>query len=169
LRFNGLRIAGAYQEPLRSYIHMFKYRDKKRLGDPLGALLAQTYSTYRMQADCLIPVPLHPQREQERGYNQAQILAQVCATRLHLPVYTTLLHRVRLTHAQAHLSLQDRQHNVLDAFQCDQTYATRILTNRRIIIVDDVCTTSSTLAACAAPLFLAGAREVWGLVLARPI
>ena len=148
---------------------MFKYDGNRRLGDPLGTLLAQTYTIYGMQADCFIPVPLHPQRERERGYNQAQILAQACATYLHLPVYTTLLRRTRFTYAQVHLSLQDRQHNVADAFQCDPASATRTLTNRRIIIVDDVCTTGSTLAACAAPLFRAGAKEVWGLVLARPI
>ncbi len=169
LQLNGLRIVSTYQEPLRSSIHMFKYGGNKRLGAPLGALLAQAYTTYSMQADCLIPVPLHPRREQERGYNQAQILAQTCATHLHLPVYTSLLHRVRLTRAQVHLSLQDRQHNVFDAFRCDPASATRIVANRRIIIIDDVCTTGSTLAACATPLFQAGAREVWGLVLARPL
>lgn len=169
LQLNGLRIVSNYQEPLRSYIHMFKYDGNKRLGDPLGALLARAYTTYAMQADCIIPVPLHPAREQERGYNQAQILAQACATHLGLPVYTNLLHRIRSTRSQAHLSWQDRQQNVFAAFQCNQARATRMIAHRRIIIVDDVCTTGSTLAACAAPLFLAGASEVWGLVLARPV
>ncbi|MBA2680676.1 MAG: ComF family protein, partial [Ktedonobacteraceae bacterium] len=64
LQLNGLRIASTYQEPLRSYIHMFKYDGNRRLGAPLGTLLAQTYKTYNMQADCIIPVPLHPEREQ---------------------------------------------------------------------------------------------------------
>ncbi len=169
LQLNGLRIVGNYQEPLRSYIHMFKYEGNKRLGTPLGALLARAYRTYAMQADCIIPVPLHPAREQERGYNQAQILAQSCATDLGLPIYTTLLHRIRSTHSQVHLSWQDRQQNVLAAFECNQARATRMIARRRIIIVDDVCTTGSTLAACAAPLFLAGASEVWGLTLARPV
>ena len=169
LQLNGLRIASNYQEPLRSYIHMFKYDGNRRLGVPLGALLAQTYKTYRMQADCIIPVPLHPKREQERGYNQAQVLAQVCATHLSLPIYTSLLQRIRPTSSQVHLSWQDRQQNVLAAFQCDQARAKREIAHRRIVIIDDVCTTGSTLAACAAPLFRAGASEVWGLTLARPV
>ncbi len=169
LPLNGLRIVSNYQEPLRSYIHMFKYGRNKRLGVPLGMLLAQAYKTYSMQADCIIPVPLHPEREQERGYNQAQVLAQACAASLDLPVYTTLLQRVRPTRSQVHLSWQDRQQNVLAAFQCDQARTTRLLAHRRVIIVDDVCTTGSTLAACAVPLFLAGVSEVWGLALARPV
>lgn len=169
LQLNGLRIVSNYQEPLRSYIHKFKYDGNRRLGIPLGALLAQAYKTYMMQADCIIPVPLHPERERERGYNQAQILAQACAAHLNLPVYTTLLYRTRPTSSQVHLSWQDRQQNVLAAFQCDPVRAKREIAHRRVVLVDDVCTTGSTLAACAAPLFQAGASEVWGLALARPI
>ena len=169
LHLNGLRIASNYTEPLRSYIHMFKYNGNRRLGTPLGALLAQAYKVHRMEADCIIPVPLHPERERERGYNQSQILALACAAQLNLPVHTTLLQRTRPTSSQVHLSWQDRQQNVRAAFQYDSARAEQEIAHRRIVLVDDVCTTGSTLSACAAPLFQAGASEVWGLALARPM
>jgi ComF family protein len=169
LQFSGLRVVGTYQEPLRSYIHAFKYDGHKRLADPLGNLLTQMYNAYAMHVDVIIPVPLHPEKELLRGYNQAQLLAEVCARNLHLPVYTSILQRTRPTQAQVHLSLQERQDNVRGAFQCRQDAATKTVADRKILVIDDVCTTGSTLAACAQPLLQAGAREVWALVLARPL
>jgi ComF family protein len=166
---SGLRIASLYQGPLRSCIHALKYQGNKRLAAPLGTILAQAYRLYGMQADLMIPVPLHKTREQERGFNQAQLLAEECARRLTIPLNLQLLERTRPTQVQAHLTASERQQNVAGAFECQPEAATKQLLERKIIvIVDDVCTTGATLEACAAPLFAAGARAVWGLVLARP-
>ncbi len=171
LKFSGLRIVGAYQEPLRSYIHAFKYYNgNKRLAQPLGTLLAQTYQRTRLAADMIIPVPLHTERQQQRGYNQAQLLAEVCSTELGIPLYVSLLTRVRATASQADLHNSDeRQRNVAGAFLLHPKSNARALSKSNILLIDDVCTTGATLEACATPLFAAGANTVWGLVLARPL
>ncbi len=169
LHFNGLRIVGAYQEPLRSYIHAFKYDGHTRLAQPLGTLLAQTYKRTGLVADMIIPVPLHTERQQQRGYNQAQLLAEVCSAELGIPLQVSLLTRVRATAAQIHLPMRERQQNVAGAFLLNPKSEARALSKSNILLVDDVCTTGATLEACATPLFAAGANTVWGLVLARPL
>lgn len=169
LQFNGLRIVGPYQEPLRSYIHTLKYNGNKRLARPLGTLLAQTYKRTRLAADMIIPVPLHTERQQQRGYNQAQLLAEVCSAELGIPLHVSLLTRVRATAAQIQLSISERQRNMTGAFLLHPKTNTRTLSKRNVLLIDDVCTTGATLEACATPLFAAGANSVWGLVLARPL
>ncbi|HLH62169.1 MAG TPA: ComF family protein [Ktedonobacteraceae bacterium] len=167
LALSGLRAIGLFQEPLRGYIHALKYKGNTRLAQPLGELLAQAYVRYAIQADMIVPVPLHSERERQRGYNHACLLARACSTKLGIPLHTGLLVRARATLAQVGLNLKDRRQNVAGAFVCSPPFTTGSLLNRRIIIVDDVSTTGSTLEACAAPLFSAGALAVWGLVLAR--
>lgn len=165
---HGIRAVGYYQEPLRTYIHALKYSGEKRLAEPLGALLAQAYRAYRMNVDIILPVPLHKTRQQQRGYNQSLLLAEICAQKLQIPLHNDLIVRVSDTAAQVQLTKQERQRNVLHAFRCTASAASRINTKGKILLIDDVCTTGSTLAACALPLYNAGAREVWGLALARP-
>ena len=169
LQFSGLRIVGAYQEPLSSYIRTFKYNGNKRMARPLGTLLAQTYQRTRLAADMIIPVPLHTERQQQRGYNQAQLLAEVCSTELGIPLHVALLTRIRTTTAQAGLPMRERLRNVAGAFVLHPKSNARVLSKSNILLIDDVCTTGATLEACAAPLFAAGANTVWGLVLARPL
>jgi ComF family protein len=168
LRLSGLRAVSIYQEPLRSFIHALKYNGNTRLAEPLGHLLAQAYAHYGLRADTIVPVPLHSARQQQRGYNHAQLLAEVCAAELGVPLHTDILRRHRPTLAQVHLKHNERQQNVADAFVCTPAFATRKLFGATILIIDDVSTTGSTLEACAAPLFAAGAGAVGGLVLARP-
>ncbi len=168
LSFHGLRAFGDYSEPLRSIIHAFKYKGNIRLAEPLGALLAQTYHRHHMAADLIIPVPLHTERLQQRGYNQAQLLATACARQLQIPMATTILARARTTATQVKLNAQQRRSNLHGAFYYPSNVTTQILLNRKILVIDDVCTTGATLEACAATLLAAGAREVWGLVLAHP-
>jgi ComF family protein len=132
-------------------------------------LLAKAYQNTPICADLIIPVPLHTERLRQRGYNQAHLLAQVCAQAVGIPLNTSLLQRRRATQAQVQLHGQERYSNVAEAFCCQSPIATKSLENRRIVIIDDVSTTGATLEACAAPLFVAGASEVWGLVLARPM
>ena len=169
LALNGLRVAYAFKDPLRTCIHNLKYHGHVRLASPLGLLLAQTYRACNIQADMIIPVPLHLTRLRERGYNQAQLLAQVCAQAVGVPLNAALLQRTRATQAQVQLRGYERLSNMAGAFCCSSPIATKSLLKRKVVIVDDVCTTGATLEACATPLFAAGASEVWGLVLARPM
>jgi ComF family protein len=166
---NGLFAVSSYEEPLRSCIHELKYDGNVRLAEPLGLLLAETFGRSSIVTDAIIPVPLHHDRQQQRGYNHAQLLAEVCARQSRIPYHEHMLVRHRATLPQVGLSVQQRYQNIAGAFLCTRAYATGALFGRSIVIVDDVATTGATLEACAAPLFAAGAKEVRGLVLARPV
>jgi ComF family protein len=168
LALSGLRTVSTYTEPLRSCIHALKYAGNKRLAEPLGLLLAQTYRSTGLQADYILPIPLHHERQKQRGYNQASLLARVCAAHLGVTIRENLVIRKRSTVAQVGLKPHERQQNVAGAFACVPDSASTPLYKQNILLIDDVCTTGATLAACAAPLFSAGAASVWGLVLARP-
>ena len=169
LKLSGLRAVSAYQEPLRSYIHALKYDGNTRLAQPLGTLLVQAYPALGIRADGLVPVPLHSERYRQRGYNHAALLARVCAAQTSLPLFENMLIRHRATLSQVGLEHWQRQQNVQGAFSCSPAYANGQLRGRAILLIDDVSTTSSTLEACAAPLFAAGVSAVYGLVLARPL
>jgi ComF family protein len=168
-RISGQRAVSLYQEPLRECIHRLKYDGNTRLAVPLGLLLAQAYRYYSMQADMLVPVPLHSERQQQRGFNHALLLAEVCSANIGVPMNDNIMVRHRATVAQVDLHPRERYQNVAGAFACPSTTARSVLNGRKILIIDDVSTTGTTLEACATPLFEAGAKEVWGLVLARPL
>ncbi len=165
----GLWVAGDYEDPLRLAIHRLKFDGKRRLAEPLGRVLAETFRRQVCEhslPDAVLPVPLHPQRQAERGYNQSALLARVLCRLEGLRLVEDALHRSRDTPQQARMNAAQRQANVSDAFSCERGHAA--LVGRRLLLVDDVCTTGSTLSACAEQLLAAGAREVWGLALARP-
>ena len=164
----GMRAVSLYEEPLRACIHALKYDGNVRLSLPLGLLLAQAFHHYALQADMLIPVPLHSERQKHRGFNHAVLLAEVCAAKIDVPINENILIRHRPTIAQVELHPRERYQNVAGAFVCSAS-AKNVLNGRKILLIDDVSTTGATLGACATPLFEAGAKEVWGLVLARPL
>lgn len=166
---SGLCAVGHFEGPLRTCILALKYEGNTRLAEPLGVVLAQTYIRWGLQADAIIPVPLHHEREQQRGYNHAQLLAEVCSTHLHIPLRSDIIVRHRATPAQVGLNAKERQQNVAEAFECTTAFRTGQLQGHTLLLLDDVYTTGATLGACARPLFAAGAKAVWGLVLARPV
>ncbi len=151
---------------MREAIHQFKYANRQSLTVILAQLMADHWHSNPMPADLLVPVPLHPARQRERGYNQSDLLARALGDMISLPVVTTGFERVRPTQSQTSLSAADRRENVQDAF----VYSSRrdnIISDRRVVVVDDVCTTGSTLEACSLALKDAGASTVWGFTLAR--
>ena len=165
----GLWIAGFHIHPLDHAIHALKYRGKRRLAEPLGLLLAETYrreARFRLPPDALLPVPLHKRRVAERGYNQSALLARVVSRELGLPLVEDALTRARDTPQQVGLSGGQRRKNVAGAFVCQSGHP--LIAGRRLVLLDDVCTTGATMTACAEALLAAGAREVWGLALACP-
>lgn len=165
---HGLRSLNIYQGALRQAIRALKYAGQQRLAAPLGLLLAEAFRHYKLHADGIIPLPLHVQREQQRGYNQATLLARVCAAKLRLPCLEQMVMRRHATRAQVGLTSRERQQNVADAFSLIPGSPPLPRHYQTLLLIDDVCTTGATLAACAAPLYAAGVSQVWGLVLGRP-
>jgi ComF family protein len=119
-----------------------------------------------LPGDILVPVPLHKKRVRERGYNQSALLAKKLGKLRNIPVIDDCLVRQENTPPQARTNnLEERQLNVEGVFSCSDDS----LKEKRVILVDDVSTSGSTLNACAEVLKEAGAESVWGLVLAREI
>ena len=148
---------------IREAILCFKYRNYRVAAPCLGRLLAGYLSDNPLPGDLLMPVPLHPGKLRDRGYNQAELLAPEIGKASGLPVEAKVLRRTRNSASQASTSDGNlRRANTAGAFACEADLA-----GTRCILVDDVCTTGSTLNACAEALVAAGASEVWALTLAR--
>jgi ComF family protein len=119
-----------------------------------------------MEFDAVVPVPLHPSRERERGYNQAELIARPLARRLNLKMATYLLVRTRPRPAKSILTLKERWESVRGAYE---TRTGAKVDKLRILLVDDVFTTGATLDACAKALREAGAASVHGVTVARVV
>jgi ComF family protein len=166
LCIDGIRSAFYYQGVIREAIHKLKYQYLKAVAPPLARLLADYLSRTPLPADVLVPVPLHPRRLRERGYNQAALLAKELGRLTGLPVAEGALRRARSTQAQARApGREQRRSNVAGAFICRP----EAVEEKRVLLVDDVCTTGFTLEACAVALKDAGAATVWGLTVAREV
>lgn len=163
LQIELIRSAALFHGPLRQAIHRFKYERLSGLAEPLGKLLVDYWQALGLWADWLIPVPLHPARERERGYNQSALLARQVACATGIPLLEHGLQRTRATAVQMKLNAAQRKQNVAGAFACYEPGVKA----KRVVVVDDVCTTGATLDACAAAVLKAGAASVVGLTLAR--
>jgi len=125
--------------------------------------LVELFLNLDWEVDVIIPVPLGVARLKERGYNQAVLIARPLALRIDIPCDTRGLNRVRETRSQVGLTINQRRENVKNAFQA----TTKNVFDRRILLVDDVATSSATLDACASALLEAGAMDVRCITLAR--
>ncbi len=173
--FDLARNYGPYVGNLRALILQLKFQHRERLAKKLGELLASVWlsSAALRQVDMpvVVPVPLHRSRERERGFNQAELLAQELSCRLRKEwrgqgprVEAQSLYRTRATAPQTGLSLPARRENVRGVFSVASTEPIR---GRAVVLVDDVMTTGATLSACATALKRAGALRVIALTLAR--
>lgn len=154
--------AAVFTYPLRDAIHDLKYNNGRALAAPLGQHMAAAWRARGLAADLIAPVPLHPDRQAERGYNQSVLLARVLAAEVSVPLDERLLVRQRATAHQVGLGRADRTKNVAGAFMCQGNAA-----GKHVMVVDDVATTGATLEACAAALRAAGASTVTAFTLAR--
>jgi ComF family protein len=163
LHVDGIRSVATYEDSLGEAIRRFKYGYMRDLAPVLGDLLVAFWHANPIPVDVIVPVPLHRRRLRERGYNQSALLAIHLGRAVGLPVLCDALQRNRHTMSQVHLGWRERRENVANAFSCvDQRLAAR-----RVLLVDDVCTTGSTLEACGVALRAGGARSVHALTVAR--
>jgi competence protein ComFC len=163
---DGLAAFALHSGPLRKAIHEFKYEGLHCLGAPLGKLMAQGWNVLAPpdeDIDVIVPIPLHITRQRQRGYNQSALLAHELGSWLHRSVVENVLVRIKPTIPQVGLSAAERQMNVRDAFQCQSG----TLSGQRVLLVDDVCTTGSTLEAAAMSLRKEGVLLVWAYTLAH--
>jgi ComF family protein len=150
---------GIHEAKLRDADVALKYSNTTSLNIPLSNRLIETLRILSWEVDLVIPIPMHKSRLAERGYNQAQLLAEPVAEALNLDFRPDAIIRQRATTSQVGLTSQEREENVSGAFLADETQ----LQDKSILLIDDVLTTGSTLAACASAALIAGARVVYGL------
>lgn len=163
-----VRSAGRLEGPLRRAIHGLKYRGRRDAAESLAELLLvplarldPPLATGAPHPPLVVPIPLAPDREAIRGYNQAALLAGPLAARARLPYQSSPLRRVRPTLPQVGLSRRQRRANVRGAF------AAAAVEGRSVVLVDDVTTTGSTLGSAASACLAAGAARVYAVTLAR--
>lgn len=160
--FDSVTALYAYQFPLDRLVQSLKYGHQLALATWFGDALATALAD--LQVDQVVPLPLHPSRLRERGFNQAAEIARPLAARLRRPVDWDGLARVRATQPQAEQPLKQRQGNVRNAFESWRDYS-----GQTLLLVDDVLTSGATLDEAARVLKIHGARQVHAAVIGRAL
>ena len=164
--FDRMRSWSFYEGAMVRAILLLKFESIEPVGGLFARLLAEMLanSERNFDADVIVPVPLHRQRERERGYNQAALIAEPLAKMLALPCKSVLLTRTRPRPDKHVLTVEERWDSVRGAFA---TRPGSQVDNLRVLLVDDVMTTGATLDSCARALRDAGAKSVMGVTVAR--
>jgi ComF family protein len=163
--YAGARSFGYYTAELSKIVQELKFHGRRNLVHLLGPLLTTAFfeSWSRDEFDLVVPVPLHPKRRRDRGYNQSELLARSLARQIAVPLGRPLI-RVRPTLPQVGLTDSERKENVRKAFRCPQPQQ---IFKKRILLMDDVMTTGATVASAARALLDGGALRVSVLTVAR--
>lgn len=161
--FAGVFAPFVYGGPVATAIHRLKYRGEREVASKLGPLLVEAGAEPLARADSIVPIPLHPKRRRERGFDQALLLARAVSRRSGLPLEAGLLRRRKEGLHQVGTGREGRDRNVSGAFSALP------LGGRSVVVVDDVVTTGATSLAAAAALSSSGAGAIWILAAARAL
>ncbi|KAB0666079.1 ComF family protein [Oryzomonas japonica] len=166
--FAAARAALVYEGECRELIHAYKYRYKTHLRRPLALLTAAPLRDFvaACAPELIVPVPLHVRRLRERGFNQAVLLGEIWSREWGVPLERGAMRRIRWTEPQITLTAAQRRDNVKGAFDVRDA---GVVKGRRVLLVDDVYTTGSTVKECAHVLKAAGASEVAVVTVARAV
>jgi len=151
---------------VRFIVLQFKYNRQLQLRHPIAEWLEEAMNDPRLRPryfDLVVPVPLHPARLRERGFNQAELLAKILAQKINVPL-NSALERIRYTTTQTAFDRVERMENLRGAFRLRKKIGVRGL---HVLLVDDILTTGSTLSECARVLREAGAQSVYAVTAAR--
>lgn len=163
---DGLTSFYRYEGPVKAAIKRLKYKPYiSELGIILLISILSSIESNEFSDFVVIPVPLHPKRERNRGFNQAALIGRELASRFNLQFNEKLIKRVKNTKPQVELKGDDRRKNIQDAFAVSPNYT--LDAKRYVLLIDDVWTTGSTMRACANVLKRAGAKRVWAITIAR--
>jgi ComF family protein len=155
---------GIHKNKLQQAVHALKYENLPELCHPLGQRLIARLKDVDWEIDIIVPIPMHPTRLKSRGYNQAQLLAEVVSAELSIPHLPTAVERIKETISQVGLNEEERLKNVANTFSANVD----IIADKNILLVDDVCTTGATITACTDAAMAAGANKIYGLTVTTP-
>jgi len=165
--FENIRAACVYKKAAKTLVHRLKYGGKEYLAEPMSKMMLNTIMTnkYNEKIDAITYVPMHRIKVYMRGYNQAQLLARKLALLINKPVLE-VLKRSKMTKSQYKLRKEERQLNVSGCFTLISNMKAEV-SGKNLLLVDDVCTTCSTVNECSRILSKAGAEKVYVLAFAR--
>ncbi|MBQ8228616.1 MAG: ComF family protein [Clostridia bacterium] len=148
-----------FEHGVRKCIHSLKFRSRTELAEPLSEYLLSAFNKHYSDEnfDFITCVPLHPDDLKQRGYNQSHLLAESLSKKLNIEFKSDVLRKIYHTEKQSGALPLERSGNVLGVFDVDENID---LNNKKILLVDDIETTGSTLSECGKMLFLAGAEKV---------
>lgn len=151
-----------HKMPVSSSIYAFKYKNRRVYGEVYGREMAKTFrKIIRLwEIDVIVPVPLHRKKQKKRGYNQAEILAKEIGFRVGIPVDTTLVKRKKNTVPQKEFTRKERKKNLKNAFE-----VTGKVEGKRVLIIDDIYTTGSTIDSISILLKKAGVEKTYFLTI----
>lgn len=165
--FSYHRSCGKYKGRLKDIILLYKYRHLQMLGKDLARFVYRTLGRDEeiwWEVEAIIPVPLHPKRKKQRGFNQAQIIAKELARLKGIEHIEGRLVKIKNVPPQTTLSVKEREKNVSGAFRVVKG---RKIKGKVVLLVDDVYTTGSTIRECSSVLRDAGVKEVRALTVAQ--
>ena len=163
--FDFVRSCFVYANEIKKLILNLKFHNCKWLAKYFADMLFDCYNLYDLNAELIIPVPISKEREKQRGYNQTMMFAKPLAEKLNIPIATDTILKVKDVSPQTKLSGKQRHENVKGAYKVFNTTSVK---GKRVLIIDEILTTGSTMDEVAKQLKIAGASAVYGLVLASP-